>query len=300
MVRLTSFLPALVFACLATAASAAVLVPGDTVRLSGTTSDSNPDLAGRVIHDRLRPFEIRNNLGNVILSGQLQERVLRSHNTERLIFAPRIRDLVNPAGDAWVMSMTYAGFEDMALDVDYRLDVLGNVGPNDAFRSNDGDSVRFRHDPNLILPPDSQRFLSIQTPTYEMTRLGAITISAQNDFGASVFDTTIRQVPTPAFAGDANLDGVFDSSDMVEMFRAGEYHDGVPDNSTWAEGDFNNDREFTSADLVLALRTGRYLGSEARGASAIHPVPEPGTIALLISGLLASSGRWRKDRNRVV
>jgi hypothetical protein len=116
------------------------------------------------------------------------------------------------------------------------------------------------------------------------------------DFGASVFDTTISRVATPAFAGDANLDGLFDSSDLIGMFRAGEYEDAVPANSTWSEGDFNNDHEFTSADLVLALRTGRYLSSEARGASLIHPVPEPGTLTLLIPALLVCMGRRRSGR----
>ncbi|MCA9215293.1 MAG: VWA domain-containing protein [Planctomycetales bacterium] len=48
--------------------------------------------------------------------------------------------------------------------------------------------------------------------------------------------------------GDANGDGVFNSSDLVTMFEAAEYEDGVEDNSTWSEGDFNFDQDFDSSD----------------------------------------------------
>jgi hypothetical protein len=58
--------------------------------------------------------------------------------------------------------------------------------------------------------------------------------------------------------GDANLDGVFDSADIVSLFQRGEYEDGVTGNSTWADGDWNCDGEFTTADLVLAFQEGGY------------------------------------------
>ena len=58
--------------------------------------------------------------------------------------------------------------------------------------------------------------------------------------------------------GDANGDGQFNPSDLVQIFQQGEYEDGVEQNSTWFDGDFNGDREFTSTDIILALQTGRY------------------------------------------
>ena len=63
--------------------------------------------------------------------------------------------------------------------------------------------------------------------------------------------------------GDSNLDGRFDSSDLVRIFQAGEYEDGIPFNSTWAEGDWNGDREFSTADLVFAFKYGNYDGVAA-------------------------------------
>ena len=54
-------------------------------------------------------------------------------------------------------------------------------------------------------------------------------------------------------SGDANLDGQFDSGDLVAVFSAGQYEDLVDQNSTWQTGDWNCDGEFDSADLVIAV-----------------------------------------------
>lgn len=58
--------------------------------------------------------------------------------------------------------------------------------------------------------------------------------------------------------GDANLDGVFDSTDLVLVFQSGKYEDGIARNATWAEGDWDCDGEFTTADLVAAFQSGAY------------------------------------------
>ena len=60
------------------------------------------------------------------------------------------------------------------------------------------------------------------------------------------------------FVGDSNGDGVFDSSDFVAVFQAGEYEDGIEGNSTFSEGDWDGDGEFSSSDLVHAFQTGLY------------------------------------------
>ena len=41
----------------------------------------------------------------------------------------------------------------------------------------------------------------------------------------------------PRLTGDANRDGLFTSSDMVQVFHRGEYEDDIEDNSTWMDGD---------------------------------------------------------------
>ncbi|MCA9215829.1 MAG: CotH kinase family protein [Planctomycetales bacterium] len=59
--------------------------------------------------------------------------------------------------------------------------------------------------------------------------------------------------------GDANLDGQFDSTDIMLVFQSGEYEDSIGKNSTWQTGDWSGDGEFTTVDLVLAFQAGNYL-----------------------------------------
>jgi hypothetical protein len=58
--------------------------------------------------------------------------------------------------------------------------------------------------------------------------------------------------------GDVNLDGIFNSSDIVQIFVAGQYEDSIVGNSSWTTGDWNCDGEFTSADFVIAFTAGSY------------------------------------------
>ena len=59
----------------------------------------------------------------------------------------------------------------------------------------------------------------------------------------------------------ANRDGIFNSTDFVMVFVAGEYEDAVRGNSTWEEGDWNGDGDFTTRDLVVAFQAGRYISA---------------------------------------
>ncbi len=70
--------------------------------------------------------------------------------------------------------------------------------------------------------------------------------------------------------GDSNLDGIFDSRDLVLVFQAGQYEDAIAENAGWLEGDWNGDREFTSSDLVAAFQYGDY-------AAAL--LPDQGVLA---------------------
>lgn len=58
--------------------------------------------------------------------------------------------------------------------------------------------------------------------------------------------------------GDANLDGVFDSRDLVQVFQRGEYEDALTANSFWSSGDWNCDGDFGTPDLVAAFQQGAY------------------------------------------
>jgi hypothetical protein len=89
--------------------------------------------------------------------------------------------------------------------------------------------------------------------------------------------------------GDTDLDGEFNTNDLILVFQRGEYQDGVTNNSTWGDGDWNGDLEFTSGDFVTAFRDG---GFEVGPRNAMaQPVPEPvnfawtATVVVLLGAL---------------
>lgn len=95
-----------------------------------------------------------------------------------------------------------------------------------------------------------------------------------------------------SWIGDANLDGEFNSSDLVDVFGAGNYEAGV--SSTWAEGDWDGNGEFDSGDLVVAFTDGGYETGPRPAAAA---VPEPSGFALpLIAFALAATSLSRRPR----
>ena len=59
-----------------------------------------------------------------------------------------------------------------------------------------------------------------------------------------------------SWLGDSNLDGEFNSGDMVTVFVAGKYQ--LQTDAEWTEGDWTGDRRFDSGDLVAAFQDGGY------------------------------------------
>ena len=97
--------------------------------------------------------------------------------------------------------------------------------------------------------------------------------------------------------GDANKDGLFNSNDLVQVFQAGEYEDGIAENSYWTTGDWNSDGDFSSRDLVAAFRAGQYEWTGQFGWDAVPTVvPEPSAMVLLLFGLIALRRSTRRDR----
>lgn len=96
--------------------------------------------------------------------------------------------------------------------------------------------------------------------------------------------------------GDVNLDGVFDSSDLVLLFQNGLYETG--EDATWVQGDWNGDCRFDSADLLIAFQEGCYEGERAfaQAPEATVTIPEPsgGLLGLVVGGLLAARRRFTR------
>jgi hypothetical protein len=77
--------------------------------------------------------------------------------------------------------------------------------------------------------------------------------------------------------GDANLDGEFNTRDLVQVLGAGKYE--TQQYAGWAKGDWNGDGVFGTGDLVKALEDGGY---EKGPPMDVAVVPEPSGCAVLI------------------
>jgi hypothetical protein len=80
--------------------------------------------------------------------------------------------------------------------------------------------------------------------------------------------------------GDANLDGRFDSSDLVVVFQAGVYESGQPGSADWFTGDWTCDGFFDTSDLVFAFARGDY---EAAGSASVSAADLRSSIASAVA-----------------
>lgn len=74
-------------------------------------------------------------------------------------------------------------------------------------------------------------------------------------FGNSYLGYSIE----PASQGDVDGDNLFNSRDLVLIFRAGKFEQDADAN--WTEGDWNGDGRFNSSDLVDVFQNGRYVAA---------------------------------------
>lgn len=93
------------------------------------------------------------------------------------------------------------------------------------------------------------------------------------------------------YFGDANLDGRFDTGDLVLVFQQGQYEDSVVGNSRWSDGDWDGDREFSSADFIIAFQGGGF--EQGSRTSVALTVPEPTCVALALPACFLVHGLRR-------
>jgi hypothetical protein len=87
------------------------------------------------------------------------------------------------------------------------------------------------------------------------------------------------------YAGDANLDGEVDGAD-VDIWKLNV---GTTGSGVWELADFNYDGEVDGADVdIWKLKVGSSLAllGLSTGGTGLSIVPEPGTLILLVTGLL--------------
>jgi hypothetical protein len=82
-----------------------------------------------------------------------------------------------------------------------------------------------------------------------------------------------------SWVGDADLNGEFNSGDLVQVLASGTYEADVP--AVWSTGDFDGSGRTDSSDLVAALADGGYELGPRAGVAA---VPEPAAMLLVLIG----------------
>lgn len=109
-----------------------------------------------------------------------------------------------------------------------------------------------------------------------------------------------------AFAapGDTNLDGQVNVFDLLSINSAGMFARAMP--AVWSQGDFDYDGVVTVFDLVGvsaagAYLAGNYLPSAAASAATVASVPEPGSLGLVLTGIMLvfMAGRLKPSRDGV-
>lgn len=175
---------------------------GESADLFGITLGEDMSLAG-VANDFSQDFSILDAAGN-LFEANLQSRARVRNDTGQVDFVWRIRDIDNLAGQ--IASVVVNGYEEWSVGVEYRLDGLGEVGPDSAFRTEDGDSVGFNFDPTVGFD-DESRFFFARSDAFDFDMSGTIRITLVTGQFVEL-DTWAPVVPAPGSLALLGLGGI--------------------------------------------------------------------------------------------
>jgi hypothetical protein len=159
----------------ALSAQAVTFNSGDNLALSGTTSATEPQLAGLVLVDDLIPFSFSTPTG--LISGTVQQRVIRSFLDNTIDFSWRI---LNDSTSEAIGSLRVGDFVSPEINANYRTDGLGTLGPDRGHLFSTGQDFNFLFSNGLAGGQGSNFFFFDTTATsyaktafFDLTGTGA-------------------------------------------------------------------------------------------------------------------------------
>jgi hypothetical protein len=190
-------------------AHAVLLSPGDFgAVLPGTTVGAEPQLAGTVLVDEVIPFSFSAGIGLGDITGQVQQRVVRSDVDGTLDFYWRVFN--DETSASAIGSFRLGNFISPEYNANWRVDGLGDTAPSGADRFSgvyssyvNFDFDVFSSDPAAgLLPGHSSYFLLLDTTAtnYAKTAAYDLTNMVQNPISGSFAAYTPAAVPVPASA----------------------------------------------------------------------------------------------------
>ena len=235
-------------------------------------------ISGVTDFDSLAPPFVRSDRSQVELTGP-NVSIAVENNDDAFIS----RFGVLGAGTYQLEARTFASgstIEAGAVDLDFSLAVFAIDKQGDL----DGDGVFTGNDIDLFRIVLEQGHVDT---AFDFNRDGQVDADDRSSW--------VREI-AKTYLGDANLDGEFNTGDLVDVFQTGEYEDGIDRNSVWARGDWNGDLEFDTSDLVAAFQDGGY---EQGPLERVNTVAEPTSITLLIVCLTVCTFHVARSSNRI-
>lgn len=171
---------------------------------------------------------------------------------------------INNANGETIIEFTYDDDAPWPASADGDGDSLQNVSPGTALPELAASWIAALPSPNSVQTRSADLNEDGEINAADIDRLcaainggeSAFDLNQDGELNSLDRDRLLAMMGVPI--GDSNLDGIFNSSDLVDILIAGEYEDAIDGNSGWSEGDWNCDGDFNTQDFVAALELGTY------------------------------------------
>ena len=185
---------------------AVLLNPGDTaVPIPGTTVAAEPHLQGRTVTDEAIPFSFSAGLGLGNITGQVQQRIVRSSVDNTLDFYWGVENDLCSAGA--IGSFRLGDFVSPEYNANWRIDGLGDTAPSDATRFagilesfvNFDFNVHSTDPADGLLPGESSYFMFLDTTAINFAKTAKfdLTNMVQNPISGQFAAYSPTPVPVP-------------------------------------------------------------------------------------------------------